>query len=213
MSKCLIHFIILQSSRFPRVFRFSALWLRMHSIRWQLKMVCSEGRHFLPPTMTLFYVSCIALLQHTAWRSELLLQSCVSKTGDDHWEWKRWSTYFSAEILAVKSEVEKLLQTDCMSQRNMFCISLCSCGKKTKNKWSEPSQKPTEIPAGTAQIQPGCCLDENSLTEKNLFGQVHQKELKRASEVRGNKWKSHPLIKVCWPLPHYFQISRNLTHF
>lgn len=105
---------------------------------------------------------------------------------------------------------QKALTTNCMSQRKMFCISLCSCEKTER---PEPSQKPTEIPAGTAQIQPGWCLDKNPVTENNLIGQVHQKELKRALEVRVNKWKSHTLIQVCWPLPHYFQISRNLTHF
>lgn len=127
MSKCPINFIILQSSRFPRVFRSSALWLRIHPIRWQFKMVCSGGDISFPQQRHHFMW---AVPQHTAWRPELLLQSCVSKNSDHRWEWRGGGMYFSAEILEVKSGGLKALTTDCMSQRSVCCISLCSCEKK-----------------------------------------------------------------------------------
>lgn len=123
---------------------------------------------------------------------------------------RKKNRYFLVEISEIKKCGWKGHKTDYMNQRHMFCNNLCCC---EKNKRPEPSQKPMEMPAGAAQIQPGWCLDGNPVTGNNLIGQAHQKELKRALEVRVNKWKSHTWIQVCWPLPHYFQLSRNMTHF
>lgn len=71
-------------------------------------------------------------LQHTAWRSELLLQSCVSKNSDAHREWKRGSMHFSAEILAVKSEVGNLLQQTAWAKGPCSAL-VCAAVKKTSS--------------------------------------------------------------------------------